>query len=116
MPLIDKEQRRLYNSAYRNRPEYSELRWKRWLKSWYNISLEEYTQFLEDQDGGCAICGKTEEENGRRLAVDHDHSCCPGRRSCGACIRGVLCDNCNRGIGLFKDNKELLLLAVEYIG
>lgn len=30
-----------------------------------------------------------------RLVTDHDHECCPGARSCGVCVRGIVCYDCN---------------------
>lgn len=60
------------------------------------------------------MCGKLPTV-GRTLVVDHDHGCCPGQKSCGNCIRGLLCDNCNIGLGHFKDSVESLQLAIEYI-
>jgi len=85
------------------------------LKHKYGITADEYAAKLREQGGGCAICGKTPEQNGKGLAVDHDHSCCPGARSCGKCVRGLLCDTCNRGIGNFKDSTELLHAAGAYL-
>lgn len=85
------------------------------IKHRYGMTTDEYEAKLREQGGGCAICGKTPEENGGHLAVDHDHSCCPGERSCGKCVRGLLCGTCNRGIGNFKDSTELLHAAVAYL-
>ena len=55
----------------------------------YGLTVEQYDAILVAQGGGCAVCGK--HPNGRRLPVDHEHE--TGR------VRGILCDNCNRGIG-----------------
>lgn len=77
------------------------------LRSKYNITLSDYDTLLKAQNNGCAICGKTPEENGKRLAVDHDHET--------KGIRGLLCDTCNRGIGLLKDSARLLYIAAEYV-
>jgi hypothetical protein len=49
------------------------------------------------------------------LHVDHDHSCCDGGYSCGECVRGVLCHNHNRAIGLFRDDPDALNTAAEYL-
>lgn len=86
---------------------------KRMVESSYNVSYEDLFAL---QGGSCGICGKTEEENGQRLCVDHDHSCCPTKRkSCGKCVRGLLCSNCNTGLGYFNDNKDRLQSAIKYL-
>lgn len=85
------------------------------LRANYGITLEQYNKMLADQGGVCWICSREPLEN-RALAVDHDHSCCPGGKSCGACLRKLLCENCNRGIGLFADDPIRLMRAAEYLG
>lgn len=50
-----------------------------------------YNKFFRKQEGACALCGRTDLE----LFLDHDHGCCPGRRPCGKCYRGLLCHGCN---------------------
>ncbi|MEV7607254.1 endonuclease VII domain-containing protein [Paenarthrobacter sp. NPDC089322] len=81
----------------------------------YGIDIDEYDEMLEAQGGGCAICTAPLGAGGVRLAVDHDHSCCPGEYSCGNCVRGILCANCNRGLGLFKDDMNLFRMAIAYL-
>lgn len=73
----------------------------------YGITLAEYDQMLRDQDNKCAICGNEDEVEGRRLAIDHCHD--SGK------VRGLLCGKCNRGLGLFYDNQELLENAISYL-
>ena len=80
----------------------------------YSITTEHYNDLLNQQNNCCAIC-RGENEDGRSLSVDHDHSCCKGRNSCGKCIRQLLCNGCNSGLGHFKDNPALLRQAAEYI-
>ena len=63
------------------------------LKRRYTLSVEDYNRMFEEQGGRCDICNKP--PNGRWLAVDHDHACCDGGRSCGECVRGLLCSGCN---------------------
>jgi hypothetical protein len=95
----------------------ADLVWKRHLKNTYNISSEEYYQMLDNQSGGCALCGRTEEEEGKHLAVDHDHGCCPGKKSCGMCVRGLLCVSCNRQLGQYENNTALFqVLIPKYLG
>ena len=69
-----------------------------------NCSAEEYNAKQMAQDGRCAICGK---QCGDELRADHDHV--SGK------FRGLLCDNCNWGLGNFKDNTELLQKAILYL-
>lgn len=60
----------------------------------YGISLEDYDAMLKRQGGRCAICHR---KSGSSLSIDHDHSCCStARKSCGRCVRGLLCQPCNR--------------------
>src|ERR1035437_5195185 len=70
------------------------------LKDLYGITIKEYLDLLASQGGVCAICGA--EDPGTKKGgwcVDHDHSCCPGKKTCGNCIRGLLCRDCNSGLG-----------------
>lgn len=84
------------------------------LRRLYNISADRFDEILRSQGGGCAICGRGPDVVS--LCIDHDHSCCSNTKtSCGKCIRGILCDSHNRGIGLFNDNPDLLMAAVAYL-
>ncbi|MGH9460378.1 MAG: endonuclease domain-containing protein [Vicinamibacteria bacterium] len=65
-----------------------------YLRSRFKITAAQYQALLEAQ-GGCALCGKDKNAQARRLHIDHDHGCCPRKRSCGKCIRGLLCNSCN---------------------
>ena len=81
----------------------------------YGITVEDHAAMLEAQGGGCAICGTTPEENGRALAIDHDHACCPEQlRSCGKCVRGLLCSACNIAVGYFEQ-EETRMKCEEYV-
>jgi hypothetical protein len=85
------------------------------LATTYGVTVDQYNEMLAEQGGGCAICGVSESPDGSSLAVDHDHACCPGRKSCGQCVRGLLCRPCNQGLGNFLDRPELLAGAAEYL-
>ncbi|ARX86594.1 MULTISPECIES: endonuclease domain-containing protein [Streptomyces] len=61
----------------------------------YGVTRDFLDLLLRHQRGSCAICGVSEQETGRSLHIDHDHACCPGRGCCGACVRGLVCSNCN---------------------
>lgn len=87
------------------------------MKRQFGITKEQYEGIVARQGGRCAIeaCG-TEKPGGKgRWHVDHDHACCPGRTSCGKCVRGLLCARCNLGLGYFQDDKEFLLSAAAYL-
>jgi hypothetical protein len=73
------------------------------------------------QDGRCAVCFETLEPD--TVNVDHDHSCCPGKNSCGECVRGFICGRCNVQLGRFESGKignslcwpELLTGMADYL-
>jgi hypothetical protein len=81
------------------------------LKSKYGIGHSEFLKILESQDNKCAICKRDSEIclSGRkkRLCVDHSHD--TGK------VRGILCDKCNRGIGLLNDDPNVLISAYNYL-
>lgn len=78
----------------------------------YGITIEEFFQMISDRGDRCDICGEVPDKT---LHIDHDHNCCPGRNSCGKCIRGLLCSRCNLALGGFRDDKELLSSAILYL-
>jgi hypothetical protein len=86
------------------------------MKSQYGVTRKQYDDMLEAQGGCCAICGSTTPRGRHKtFVVDHDHSCCPGDRSCGACVRGLLCSTCNIAIGLLGDDAAGVRSALSYL-
>lgn len=77
------------------------------LQKRYGITQEQYSQMLVAQDSRCKICAAPNGTHGRRLAIDHCHT--TGE------IRGLLCMNCNQGLGKFKDDLQLLDKAKDYL-
>jgi hypothetical protein len=73
----------------------------------HGITEADYDRMLARQGGRCAICGDMAPAGRRRFSVDHDHR--TGRR------RGLLCDRCNLGVGLFLDDPEILAAAAAYL-
>lgn len=77
----------------------------------HHVTKEIYDKLLSKYNGKCWICKDVEASH-----IDHDHNCCNNDSySCGKCIRGVLCSNCNTGIGLLKDDPNLIKSALNYL-
>jgi Recombination endonuclease VII len=82
----------------------SKARWNRTHKFVrFGITPDRFNQMLEEQGDACAIC-RTPFKKGQRICFDHDHSCCPVPASghtisCGDCLRGLLCMQCNTRLG-----------------
>lgn len=80
------------------------------LKRNYNMTIEDYDLLVRNQGGVCLICGASPSMGGRnqkRLHIDHDHT--------NKSVRGLLCSNCNSGLGFFKENPTLLEAASKYL-
>ena len=78
------------------------------LKRNYGLSIEQFNIILLSQNNKCARCGSpAPDHHKKRLNVDHCHE--TGK------IRGILCDACNRALGLFKDDPEILNKAIDYL-
>lgn len=105
--------RRITAEWEKNNPEKAKAKRDRANLRKHGITQEWYDKTLEAQGGGCAICNEPPRE--RRFSVDHDHACCPGKNSCGMCVRGLLCQRCNAGIGMLKDDVEIVVAAANYL-
>ena len=97
------EERNAYHKAWRDAkakedPFYSH---KKALRELYKTTKEWYDSKLLEQEGHCALCSNT-VAGGKRLHVDHDHTCCSGKRACGECNRGLLCGGCNIRLGYLQ--------------
>lgn len=102
----DPEYRKKCLEASKNRSKRSRINTR--LKSSFGIDIEDYEKMLEDQNGVCAICGaKHADVRKHRLHVDHCHET--------EQVRGLLCSNCNMGLGKFQDDLQLLKNAVAYL-
>lgn len=77
------------------------------LKSRYGITESDYYTMFSKQEGKCAICLVDYCLSKRSLDVDHNHST--------GVVRGLLCNNCNRGLGHFQDSPLFLLNAYKYL-
>jgi len=81
----------------------------------WGLTAEALEEMLLRQGGCCAICPAIEPGGRGTWHIDHDHACCPGQRSCGRCVRGLLCNRCNVGLGQFRDDPALLASAIRYL-
>ncbi len=104
LPVSDakRESKRRYKQTVKGKFAY----WKHHIKAAYGMTPEDYYAMFDKQKGSCGICKK--EVNGKRMCIDHDHV--TGK------IRELICDRCNKAIGLCEDNRELLRRMISYIG
>lgn len=87
----------------------------------HHVDHEMARRLLDDP--GCGVCGrdivsKIRQPTGKVkavLVVDHDHMCCPGVVSCGLCVRGFLCPQCNSAAGLLADDAGRLRALADYL-
>lgn len=86
-----------------NKEKFAVMKKRSILKNTYGITLEEYDAILKTQKGGCAIC----KVKAKILCVDHCHK--TGK------VRGLLCQLCNRSIGMMKDDISILESAIVYL-
>lgn len=84
---------------YANHEEGKRLRLVKHFRQKYGLTLEEKDAILAK---GCQICSEV------ATRIDHSHTTNK--------VRGGLCNNCNTGLGMFKDNSELLEKAIKYLG
>jgi len=74
----------------------------------YGITLEQYDKMYKEQNGKCKICNtKDTGGSGTHFAIDHNHK--TGE------VRGLLCQLCNTGLGMFRDSEDLLISAIKYL-
>jgi hypothetical protein len=83
------------------------------MKYKYGITYDDYDVLLEKQGGGCGICGSKTPGGRGRFHIDHDHSCCPTEKTCGKCVRGLLCNHCNTKLYVIENGWAKK--AIEYL-
>lgn len=109
---VSKETRHRQSTEYRQKNPDKARQY--WIKGNYNLSWNEYTTLLKNQENACAICYKPLKlHKGIDLPIDVacvDHCHTTGR------IRGLLCSHCNSAIGLLKEDKRVLKRIVKYLG
>lgn len=84
------------------------IKWAKHIQRTYGLSVSEFDAMFAAQGGVCAICRQEcNRSSSTRLCVDHNHAT--------AKVRGLLCFQCNVGLGKFKDTPSLLRTAADYI-
>ena len=92
---------------YRNKPETKEKIRNQKLLMNYGLTNKDYEEMLEKQGYCCLGCGLHQNQLEKKLNVDHNHAT--------GAVRGLLCGNCNRALGLLKDNLETLVRLHKYL-
>lgn len=97
------------HAEYFARPEIKEMKRARHIERRYGLTRDLRNKIAEEQDHKCPIC-----ESSSIKHVDHDHSCCSGDKTCGKCIRGILCHGCNIKLGVLEQ-PEWVAKAQRYL-
>lgn len=92
-----------------NKEDIKKSRRKYWLKSNYNMTVEDYDTLLKLQNNKCAICETEKFDAHRHSQFDVDHCHLTGK------VRGLLCSKCNTGIGHLRDDVLILQKAIKYL-
>ena len=103
----EKERRKSYYKRNKEKIKYIPVIERRSRLKRYGLTIEEFEVIKIAQNGLCAICNEAFDSKKRNCHIDHNHST---RK-----VRGLLCSRCNKGLGLFKDNKENLISALRYL-
>lgn len=98
---VIKREKKRYRERYPDK-----IRSKKYMDN-FGITLEDYDNMLTEQQHKCFICNIHQSQLKKRLAVDHCHVTNK--------VRGLLCSNCNRALGLFKDDIDILNKAMVYL-
>lgn len=105
------ESRKHHHRKMQHVPSYIQAKRDNHFRTRYGISAAEYDRLCEQANvDGCAICGRKQALGSRwkdKWHLDHCHSTNK--------VRGMLCGNCNRGLGQFQDNQEIMMKAIEYL-
>ena len=126
MPYKNKEDAYKWHKKYReeNADHINNLSRKRYakdsrrqisatMKYKYGITYDDYDRVLAEQNECCAICKSSKPKGRGRFHIDHDHTCCPGQKTCGKCVRGLLCHNCN--VKLYVIENGWAMKAIKYL-
>lgn len=110
--------RNAYDALRRQREDYVQIKLAEARRRLYGLNSIDFQHKLESQNNKCACCRDVFTAR-NPPCVDHDHDCCSrannGRKSCGKCLRDLLCADCNLGISRFKDSSLRTTAATNYL-
>lgn len=100
----------------KNDRRYAQLRENHLMRN-YGITQAQYDALLSAQGGRCKVptCRTTDPGGMGAFHIDHDHRCCSGKKCCGKCIRGLLCNRCNTVLGRVLDSTDILNGLIQYL-
>lgn len=111
-PDLYKEKHNKANKRFYSKPG---IRRNENLYHLYRVRQDWYDAKLLEQGGGCAICGGQAKEN-KYMHIDHNHTHhSDPRKGCPDCLRGVLCEKCNRGVGCFDEDITTIKMVIRYL-
>jgi hypothetical protein len=101
---LEREKERYQRRKAENPEALAATRRAQSLRAKFGITLEQFDLLREAQGDACAMCSEQFKETPQ---VDHDHACCPSLKTCGKCIRGLLCRRCNGALGFYEKYGDL---------
>ena len=105
---VEKNPERMRELKKNNREKNKLIERERKLKRFYNMTLEDYDNLMASQNSKCKICSKdAADERNKNLVIDHCHD--SGK------VRSLLCDRCNRTLGVLEENVDLMMKMMQYI-
>lgn len=118
--VLNRAAQKRYRLAHPDVVSMRKLAWqKKWRRKWgtyqngrllryYGMTLQEWEERFIAQDGKCAVCHKPlDRSRPKDIHVDHNHVT--------GIVRGLLCASCNRGLGFFKEDPDILAAALDYL-
>lgn len=98
----------VYQAYYKDKDDVKKYREKLYqIKYYYGLNKEDYESLVKNCNNSCSICKKNAKDLSTGLVVDHCHETNK--------IRGLLCQDCNRGLGMYKENVEYMKNAIVYL-
>lgn len=106
--MVKTEKRKEYEKKYKKEHKKKvQIDTKKWCLKRFNLTLKDYDIMFDNQKERCGICNIKLERISKGTHLDHDHKTNK--------VRGILCHNCNIGLGMFKDNADFLINTIKWL-